>query len=74
MGLLKGDIEMSKLKNRLMKIKRDFIFKNSPDLCTHLNEDENSFSFFGINQEPVVVNKTLKIKLIDIALYKVLHK
>ena len=57
------------MKNKLLKIKRNFILNNAPKKVTHWNEDEYKITFFEVNAKPIEVKKPLWLKFIELIIY-----
>lgn len=58
------------IKNYLLGLKLDFIIKVAPEKFTHWNENKEVLMFYGFDEQPVIIQKPLWLRCIEIVVYK----
>lgn len=66
---------MNKFKKSLLGYKLSFIKRIAPEMVTHWNETNKTFTFyqthsFGENIEPVVIKKPIWLRVIEKFIYR----
>ena len=65
------------MKDKLLKLKLNFIRKNAPSMTTNWSENKEVFAFYQSdtydeNKKPIIIKKPVWLKCVEFVAYKVM--